>query len=134
MITKQQANVIESNINVINHFLGERTSYHPDELKREGICLVSNEDRSKLELFNFVNDKPQKYFAYLSKDENGKWIVSNWMGEKLASANVYNIATSNFGDQRHYFDTYNSINGIRYYGIGYGGNGMYCRMKAFKNQ
>jgi hypothetical protein len=90
-----------------------------------------NEDRSKIEIYEFVTQKPARYFAYY---HSGSRLIRNWMGEQLALVEYYSVPkVSSFGDKRVYFSA-RGINGIRYHGVAYVPAGDYCRMRAYKNQ
>lgn len=94
---------------------------HPD------YSACSNEMRGRVELFEIMRDKPDRIFAYLSSDCK---TVTTWMGDKLGSVQMGRAYVSNMGDKRFPFHTV--IAGRKYSGIGYGGAGMYCRLRAMK--
>ena len=86
--------------------------------------------RSKIEVYEFMADSPDRYVAYVNHE---KMSIETWMGDQLARiVSIGSPKRSNFGDKRRYF-TAIGINGIRYHGFSIGSN-MYCRLKAYKRQ
>lgn len=97
-----------------------------------GIDNFGNSHRAKIEIHNFINDPPKKYFAYLIKRKSGRVAVTNWTGKHLAFARISRTFIDNFGGDRITFKTGKAINGLKYYGVGYCGFGGYCRIKSYK--
>lgn len=89
---------------------------------------ITNELRSKIEVWEFINDKPEKYFVYI--DETNKKAIT-WMGDNLGTVYFGAEYRSNMGDKRQPIDII-AINGIKYYGIYYKSSGNYARIKAYK--
>ena len=118
-----------------------RNYLNPDEQKRinrvvnrvTGVNNFGNEHRAKIEIYDFLNDPPEKYFAYLTKRKSGIIAVTNWTGKHLAFARISRTFKDNFGGERITFSTGKSINGLKYYGTGYCGFGGYCRIKAYQS-
>lgn len=96
-------------------------SSHPD------YAACDNAMRGRVERFEIFRDRPDKIFAYLSSDCAS---VINWTGDLLGTVSMGRKYRSNFGDWRYPFQTV--IAGRKYSGIGYGGGGMYCRLRAIK--
>lgn len=85
--------------------------------------------RSRVERFELFRDKPDRIFAYLSSDCAN---VTTWTGDNLGTVSMGRKYRSNMGDWRYPFRTV--IAGREYSGIGYGGAGMYCRLRALKER
>lgn len=105
-----------------------------------------NEDRAEIETYEFMTEKPARYFAYvnfpfITGDRNrviakgsGPVHITGFMGQTLAKVEYYSLPkVSNMGDKRVFFSAM-GINGVRYHGIAYITNGNYCRMRAYKKQ
>lgn len=91
--------------------------------------VVTNELRSQIEVYEFMNDKPEKYFAYVN-DVSGQ--LTTWTGEPLGVVSYWGTEwCSNMGDHRQSI-TVNAINGIKYFGTFYKSSGTYARLKAAK--
>jgi hypothetical protein len=89
---------------------------------------------SAIEIYEFINDPPDRYFAYIKEPEIGNMgEMTTWTGEKLGNALLWNTWRSNFGDTRVSIDVW-GINGIKYHGFYYKSAGDYCRIKAYKGQ
>lgn len=98
---------------------------------------ITNEERSKIELYEFVHDPPEKYFAYYDKPLTK---ISNWMGVKLgdiiSKSGVYEVGFRMVTGRRGRAVNVRikGINGVTYAGTCYLDAGDYCRMKALKGQ
>ncbi|MHA2094589.1 MAG: hypothetical protein ACW98F_08170 [Candidatus Hodarchaeales archaeon] len=87
---------------------------------------------SAIEVYEFINDPPDRYFAYINEPEIGNMgEMTTWTGEKLGNALLWNTWQSNFGDTRVSIDVW-GINGKKYHGFYYKSAGDYCRVKAYK--
>lgn len=91
---------------------------------------VTNELRSKIEVWEFINDIPEKYFLYI--DEENK-TATTFMGDFLGNVFFGKEYRNNMGDKRQQIDVY-SINGKKYYGTYYKSAGDYARITKKKNQ
>lgn len=95
----------------------------PDHLR------LTNEQRSAIEVYEFITDPPIKYFAYVNSTTQK---ITTWTGEKLGDIVAKNRSwTSNLGDRRKNL-TIKAINGKMYYGTYYYDSGDYVRMKQYK--
>jgi len=92
--------------------------------------IVDNDLRSALEVYEFIHDKPEKYFLYI--DEK-KTEAITWTGQKLGSVWFGREFRDNFGGKRQPI-TVCGINGVKYAGTYYKSSGNYARIKAVKNQ
>jgi hypothetical protein len=91
---------------------------------------INNNLRSKIETWEFIHDKPEKYFIYINEE---KKIATTWTGDYLGLVYLGAEHYSNFGDKRQDITMW-GVNGIKYYGTYYKSNGDYARIKAYKNQ
>lgn len=89
---------------------------------------VNNDVRSAIEVYEFINTPPDKYFLYI--DEQNK-TATTWTGQKLGNVKFGTPYTSNFGDRRQPIDII-AINGKIYYGTYYKSSGSYARIKEKK--
>ena len=128
MITKAQRDEIMERETKLREWMGKRSSYHPSELPVT-INPPTNEERSAVELFDWIMDPPKRYFAYAVKEG----AISNWMGESLGTI-TWEGATyrDNMGGKRKNFRMLGT-NGIWYSGTAYVSSGDYCRLKAIKS-
>ena len=123
MITQQERDSIMQREQALQQWLGKRRSYHPSELPST-INPPTNEERSKVELFDWMTDPPERYFAYPSED----WThVVNWTGELLGKIIWAGREwRSNMGDKRTPIRVSGS-NGRLYSGTIFG---TYLRLRA----
>src|SRR5580658_7831699 len=102
MISPQQAANIRQRIDAlmawVDSIRGKNgwASYKPED-KPSTVPDVSNEERSALELFDFVADPPEKYFLYISETDR---TATTWTGEKLGDVSFGREFRDNFGGQR----------------------------------
>lgn len=92
--------------------------------------IVTNELRSKIEVWEFKHAIPEKYFIYI--DEQNR-TATTWTGDILGTVVFGSEFKSNFGDTRQHI-TVLAINGKAYYGTYYKSSGNYARIKIAKNQ
>jgi hypothetical protein len=101
----------------------------PDEqeiLKKKMGGELTNEMRSQLEVHQFKQDPPERYFAYVNLDKKQ---ITTWTGEKLGDiTHVGNEWSSNMGDRRVPIRV-KGINGFTYSGTFYKDAGDYARLK-----
>ena len=91
---------------------------------------VTNELKAKIEVWEFLHDKPRNYFLYIDEETRK---ATNWTGEFLGNVHFGNVYTSNMGDERQSIDVF-GINGLKYHGIYFKSSGNYARIKAYKKQ
>lgn len=89
---------------------------------------VTNDLRSKIEVYEFIHDIPKKYFLYI--DEKDK-TATTWTGSFLGNVRFGREYRTNFGDKRQPIDVY-AVNGKRYHGIYYKSAGSYARITLYK--
>lgn len=128
-ISAETANDIRNRETALREWIGDRTSYHPDELPAH-IKPPSNEERSALEIFEFQRDKPDRYFFYVSRD---KGLATTWTGEELGRVTFGRTYRDNFGGERVAI-TFHAITGDTYHGTYYKSSGDYARVKKTKTR
>lgn len=100
------------------NFLTAEQAAHPD------YAACDNAMRGRVEQFEIFRDKPARLVAYLSSDVRR---VTVWTGDELGAVRMGAPYRSNMGDKRYPFRV--NIAGAEYAGIGYGGGGMYARLR-----
>ena len=105
-------------------------SYHPDELPEALKPTLTNEQRADVELFDWINNPPARYFAYMTNSKPE--FITNWTGQNLARIiECGAVYRSNIGDRRQNFRC-KGTNGVTYSGTAYIDSGDYVRMRAVK--
>jgi hypothetical protein len=106
-------------------------SYKPED-KPADVPTVSNADRSSVEVYEFCQNPPERYFLYISFPEFGKpAIATTWTGERLGAVTFGQSFRSPFGDKRVPVRI-KAINGKDYAGTYYSDAGSYARVKMCK--
>ena len=91
---------------------------------------MNNEERSIVEVKQFCEDPPDKYFLYV---KSAGRTVTTWLGDKLGDVVCWGrVHRSNMGDRRRYIQV-KGINGRAYWGWFYMDSGDYARIYAYKN-
>lgn len=109
-----------------------KNSYHPDEVPAHLKPLVTNEERGAVEVYEFLNDVPEKYFLYIR--EKDKTAVT-WNGEKLGDVTFgYSYSCPGFWGRpsKRQPVTIRAINGRTYHGTYFKSSGDYARVKLSK--
>lgn len=139
MITETEYNIHRNRINAYeihrNSLYPERCSFDQDMIaniiKFAGIDRSpTNEERSAVEVYEFVTNPPDKYFLYINCT---KRIATTWTGDKLGDVSFGSEYRDNFGGKRVPITVY-AINGKRYHGTYYKSSGDYARIKLAKGQ
>ena len=137
IITREQRNEIQARLDKLNAWIDtirdKRTgwaSYKPEE-KPANIPDVTNEERSSLEVFDFIDNPPEKYFLYV--DVKNK-IVTTWTGEKLGNITYLSAPfRCGFGiHTKRQSLRFTAINGAVYSGFYFTSSGDYARVKMIK--
>jgi hypothetical protein len=102
-------------------------SYKPED-KPTHVPDVSNEERSALEVFEFVTNPPDKYFLYINEANR---TATTWAGDVLGQVFLGCEYRDNFGGRRVPI-TVRAINGRTYHGNYYKSSGDYARIRARK--
>jgi len=148
MITKQERDAIVEREQALTKWLHEnkRNYYQPAELP-PWINPPTNDERSAVEVFDFITNPPEKYFLYIdlnggsfqkckypAPQHNGpNGFATTWTGERLGSVSFGHAYYSNFGDVRVPV-TVKAINGRRYVGTYFYSAGDYAHIRLAKHQ
>ncbi|MDE2020563.1 MAG: hypothetical protein KGJ13_09530 [Patescibacteria group bacterium] len=130
-ITKYEAQDIRQRAAALCAWLTDHktNSYKPEQVAH--INPPTNSERSDCEIFEFLHNPPDTYFAYVTKKE-GRWQAINWPGAPLSEwCHVGAEYCSDMGDKRRAIE-FMGINGVRYVGTFYCGAGDYCRVRRAK--
>lgn len=95
-----------------------------------GGYALTNEDRSSIEVYDFVNNVPTKYTLYISESDSK---ATTWTGEVLGNVSFAPAFKAFFGDTRQHI-TVKAINGKTYHGTYYKSAGDHANIKLAKNQ
>lgn len=102
--------------------------YKPDEVSH--LDPPTNEERSAVEVFDFVHNPPDKYFLYVSEEKRD---AHTWTGQHLGKACFGRQWRDNFGGIRVPVEIY-GINGWRYVGTYFKSSGDFARIRKAKDQ
>ena len=128
-MTKEERDALMAQEEKFIAWLGKRGSYRLEEVPANCPPLT-NAQRSAVEVYDFVNDPPQKYFAYVSKET---MTVRTWIGDSLGRITWLGKSYSClFGDTRRAINIL-GVNGLTYHGVYYESSGDYCRLTANKH-
>lgn len=105
-----------------------RACYKPEDVP-SWLEIANNNERSALEVYDFVNNPPDKYYLYVNAENK---TVTTWTGEVLGRVVFGCSYRSNWGDKRIPI-TVLGINGRRYHGTYYTDSEDCARIKAFKS-
>ena len=89
----------------------------------------TNEERSKVEVYEWNKNKPNKYFLYINRTKN---LATTWMGDPLGKVVFGNEYRANFGGKRIPITVYGT-NGCNYHGTYYSSSGDYARVTMMKS-
>ena len=129
---KELKNKFEIYSQALTKFLKENKRNYITQKESELLPESLTHDQiSSIEVYEFINDIPDKYFIYVNEKER---IVTTWTGEKLGRITFLGSKyKSNFRDKRRTIH-FTGINNKKYYGIYYCDSGDYARVRLYKNQ
>jgi len=140
MINRDQYEALKRRFEQFEIWRAGRTSYPADSVPK--LLEVTNEERSEMEVYEFVTDPPEKYFLYCSFSKDAKnnefthygasGFATTWTGQKLGNIQCGHTWRSNWGDTRVSIRVY-GINGVTYAGTYFKSSGNYARVKRVKN-
>lgn len=81
MLSKRHYDMLKTRIDAFHEWLEStgKNHYKPEEVPGH-ITLVTNEERSAVEVYEFMTTPPKEYTLYINTDEE---IATTWTGEKL---------------------------------------------------
>lgn len=103
---------------------------------------TNNEDREAIEVYEWLNNPPARYFVYVTHEQGGSYratgTVTNFTGALLGTCVLGPIYYSGYGEDGRNVGTrtrrpitVSGTNGIRYFGTFYVGAGDYARLYAY---
>jgi len=114
---------------------GSYTATEQREIERmAGGRDATNEEKSALEVHDFISGKPERYFLYINV---GKNVATTFMGDVLGTAAIRRswgtepLSYAPKGSARIPVEIH-GINGVTYRGTYYASAGDYARVKAVK--
>lgn len=110
-------------------------SYKPEE-KPADIPDVTNDERSKVEVYEFVNTPPDRYFLYVKAlagtHSGARGVATTWTGDKLGDITFGTTWKDNFGGTRVSIRV-SAIDGRTYAGVYFSSAGDCARIKLLKS-
>ena len=101
------------------------------ELSKRDSKTLTNEERSAIEVYEFVAEPPQRYFLYIKEEGPYDGTATTWTGERLGAVTFGRAYRSNFGDKRIPV-WIQAINGEHYQGTYYADAGDYARVRRMR--
>jgi hypothetical protein len=130
-LTPEQALAIRARVDALRAYLGKRTSYTPAEVAH--LNPPTNDELSALELFEFMRDKPARYFLYIKETAPDQlWLATTWTGERLGHVVHGREYRDNLGGVRVPV-TVRAGNGCTYHGTYFKSAGNYARVRKAKH-
>jgi hypothetical protein len=108
-------------------------SYRPED-KPAHVPDVSNEERSALEVFEFVQNPPDKYFLYINETT---YAATTWTGDKFGDVRfgrAYKCPAFGGFSSTRVPVTIRAINGVTYHGTYYKSSGSFARIRQSKKK
>jgi hypothetical protein len=133
MITPQQAADIRTRNDALTAWVdsirGKNgwASYRPED-KPAHVPDVTNDERSALEVFEFVTNPPGNYFLYINEANR---TATTWTGDVLGQVSFGREYRDNFGGKRVPV-AIRGINGLTYRGTYFKSSGDYARIRVQK--
>ena len=108
--------------------------YRPDQIP---FPEVSNEDRSKVEVYEFMNQRPDKYLLCVKLDgpKSTSFTATTWAGDTLGRGNLIKKLSRKvnaFSRVTSWKVRIQGINGRTYEGTYYSHDGDYAKVQAIK--
>jgi hypothetical protein len=135
MITAQQAADIRARNDALMEWVdsirGKNgwASYRPED-KPANVPDVTNEERSALEVFEFCQTQPDKYFLYIREKDH---TATTWTGDTLGEVSFGREWRDSFGGRRVPV-TIRAINGHTYNGTYFKSSGDFARIRQSKKK
>jgi hypothetical protein len=129
---------IRAALAIEREIMGPRGGIVPvDEIRARAGFYPNNDERSRVEVADFIADPPDRYFAYHARKNRAAGAIvgaeiTTWTGSVLARVISRGfVYRSNLGDRRQSFRAV-AINGAVYSGIAYLDSGDYVRMRKVR--
>lgn len=143
MITTKRYNALKKRITRfdkwVERFRNPRTgalSYYPSDVPKN-VGRVTNEMRSQVQTYEFLQNAPETYFVYVRRNVIGPGLVdrkvevTTWAGQILGYGRLGHRYKC--GLSQRYPIWFTAINGVKYRGIYYVSAGDYARVRKVKN-
>lgn len=132
MLTAEQHKALRERIDAENAFIDSKRGKNgwaciPANEYSENV-KVENANKSAVEVYEFVNDPPERYTVYINTLER---TATTWMGDVLGTVILGSEYRSNFGDKRQHV-WMKGINGKIYTGTYYKSAGDYAHIRVTK--
>jgi hypothetical protein len=136
MLNAIEASDIRRRHDLLREWMTEHktNSYRREELPAH-IVPPTNDETGALEVFEFMRDKPDRYFLYVKTaglDIEGACVVTTWNGERLGAGTIGRVYRSNMGDKRRSI-WFTAITGEKYSGTYFFGAGDYARVRKVRS-
>jgi hypothetical protein len=92
--------------------------------------VVTNDDRSAIELWEWKHNPPDKYYLYVSEEKQD---AHTWTGQSLGTCRFGREWRDNFGGKRRSVTVFGN-NGVKYFGTYFKSSGDYAMIKRAKRQ
>lgn len=120
MITQEEYNELKARYERKAVWRNGRCSYRLEDVPSD--CRISNDEVSSIEVYEFVQNPPDSYIAYVDlKNAN----ITTWTGEKLGDI------ISRHRNSRGYWLKIKAYNGCKYRGQFYPSAGDYIKVKRY---
>jgi hypothetical protein len=131
-ISAESAENIRKRYNQVREWLATTNNpncYSPDQMQAAGIIPPTNVEIGQLEIYDFMNNPPDKYFTYvLDKGACVGTYTHLPLSTRVSLGAKYR---DNFGGTRQAI-RFLGINGIEYVGTYYYSSGDFCRVRKAK--
>lgn len=128
-IITAEYNEIRSRMAKLETWTHGRRSYPTTDIPVD--ARVSNDERSAVEVYDFILHPPVKYFLYIKVLNVWQGTANTWTGDYLGNVGFGRSYRSIFGDTRVPI-TLLAVNGKRYYGTYYKSAGDHARITMAK--
>ena len=136
MITAEQAADIRLRNDALNAWVdtirGKNgwASYKPED-KPSDVPDVTNEERSALEVFEFCQNPPDKYFLYIREKDR---TATTWTGDVLGHVPLVGSGAIALAVSSDVPVTIRAINGLTYHGTYFKSSGDFARVRQSKRK
>lgn len=116
-------------------------SYKPEDVPAD--AQISNAETSQIERYEFIRDRPSRYFSYVFLNEEYPFgedhrigTIGTWANESIGRITSISAPQWQYGIARTrvQYLTVIGINGVLYHGRYYPNSGDYVHLTAYKHQ
>ena len=110
---------------------GARNWISAEEASHLDYAAVDNAMRGRVEKFELMRDKPDRFTAYLgARDADGRHVITTWTGDIIGCGRVNSKGPRRGNGERQHYGQATACG--RSYAFQGPGEGMYCRLRALK--